>query len=171
MKNKLFGGNQAHHTFPTVQKQMVKACSGITILIYLIIAALLVATVIIATVDCIEQIISAFNYSTPDSLVTILQSILFIIILATIVDMVRSYMKFGRVLLRPILVAGITTMVRRLLVNNQIAFLDILGIVLVILALTAAIIFISREDRKLEEFIIQNKLRKNEEGEPIEESE
>ncbi|MBR4987123.1 MAG: phosphate-starvation-inducible PsiE family protein, partial [Methanocorpusculum sp.] len=85
-----------------------------------------------------------------------LQSILLIIVIATLIDMVRSYVTFGRVLVRPILIAGVTTMVRRLLVASP-SFMDILGITIVILGLTVAMIYLGREDREVTKFLSEDK--------------
>ena len=66
--------------------------------------------------------------------------------------MVQSYVRAGRVLVRPILIAGVTTMVRRLLVTN-LTFMDIIGTTIVILGLTVAMIYLGREDRDVVSFL------------------
>jgi uncharacterized membrane protein (DUF373 family) len=93
---------------------------------------------------------------TQETMTAALQSILLIIVIATLIDMVRSYVTFGRVLVRPILIAGITTMVRRLLVASP-SFLDILGITIIILGLTVAMIYLGREDRTVTKFLSGDK--------------
>ncbi|HJJ30903.1 MAG TPA: phosphate-starvation-inducible PsiE family protein [Methanocorpusculum sp.] len=126
-------------------------CSLITTLVYLLIAGLLIFAVVIATIDAINLLNVALQHNyTNQTLIPAVQAILFIIVLATLIDLVRSYVKYGRVLLRPILVAGITTMVRKLLVSS-LTLVDIIGIVLVILALVAAVVFLGKEDRKVVE--------------------
>lgn len=144
------------HTFPKLQHSIVRGCSIVTIIIYLIIAILLVATVIVGTVDSVSLLIKAVENPTQIALTAALQSILFLIIVASLIDMVRSYVRVGRVLLRPILIAGITTMVRRLLVTTDIAFIDIIGIIIAILGLTVAMIYLGREDRRISEFLAKN---------------
>ena len=126
---------------------LAKGCSLITTIVYLLIAVLLVFAVVIAAVDAVQLLIEAMESTDASALTPAVQEILFIIVLATLIDLVRSYVKYGKILLRPILVAGITTMVRKLLVTN-LTFADIIGIVIVILALMVSIIFLGREDRK-----------------------
>lgn len=139
-------------SFPKLQKFLVKGCSMITIVIYLMIAGLLVATAIIGAVESIKMLGIAIADPTQATLTAVLQSVLLIIVIATLIDMVRSYVNVGRVLVRPILIAGVTTMVRRLLVAD-LQFLDIIGITIVILGLTIAMIYLGREDRMFTDFI------------------
>ena len=134
-----------------IRRYLAGFCSLITTLVYLLIAGLLIFAVVIAAMDAINLLTVALehNYSN-ETLIPAVQAILFIIVLATLIDLVRSYVKYGRVLLRPILAAGITTMVRKLLVAS-LTFVDIIGIVLVILALVASVVFLGKEDRKIVE--------------------
>ncbi|HJJ38941.1 MAG TPA: phosphate-starvation-inducible PsiE family protein [Methanocorpusculum sp.] len=134
-----------------IRRYLAGFCSLITTLVYLLIAGLLIFAVVIATMDAVNLLSVALEYNhTNQTLIPAVQAILFIIVLATLIDLVRSYVKYGRVLLRPILVAGITTMVRKLLVSS-LTLVDIIGIVLVILALVAAVVFLGKEDRKIVE--------------------
>ncbi|MDO5844173.1 MAG: phosphate-starvation-inducible PsiE family protein [Methanocorpusculum sp.] len=139
-------------SFPRLQKFLVKGCSILTIIIYLIIAALLVATAIVGAFEALKLLAVAIANPSQATLTAVLQSILLIIVIATLIDMVRSYVRVGRVLVRPILIAGVTTMVRRLLVAD-LEFLDIIGITIVILGLTIAMIYLGREDRTVTEFL------------------
>ena len=131
---------------------LVKACSLVTILIYLLIAGLLVAAAVVGALEATQLLKIAAGTPTQETLTAALQSILLIIVIATLIDMVRSYVTFGRVLVRPILIAGITTMVRRLLVASP-SFLDVIGITIVILGLTVAMIYLGREDRTVTKFL------------------
>lgn len=137
----------SHH----VRYYLAKGCSLITTIVYLLIAALLVFAVGIAAFDAFTLLKEALYSTSSTALIPAVQSILFIIVLATLIDLVRSYVKYGKILLRPILVAGITTMVRKLLVA-QLTFADILGIVIVILALMVSIVFLGKEDRLTAQF-------------------
>ncbi|HJJ27830.1 MAG TPA: phosphate-starvation-inducible PsiE family protein [Methanocorpusculum sp.] len=137
-----------HHSFSTLRGPLVKGCSAITVVIYLLIAVLLVITALMVCAESVKLLIDALADPTIETMNAVVQSILFIIIIATLIDMVRSYVKYGRILLRPIFIAGITTMVRRLLVGTHIEFMDMVGITLVIVGLSACLIFIMREERK-----------------------
>ncbi|HJJ47519.1 MAG TPA: phosphate-starvation-inducible PsiE family protein [Methanocorpusculum sp.] len=135
-------------TLVELRGHVLKGCSVVTVIIYLLIALLLVVTAVAGFIDTVLMIINAVQNPVPGTLTAILQSILFLIIIVTLIDMVRSYVKLGRVLLRPIFIAGITTMVRRLLVDANLVFIDLLGNILVIIGLTACLIFLSIEERK-----------------------
>jgi len=135
---------------------LVKGCSLVTILIYLLIAGLLVAAAVVGAIESIQLLKAAAAMPTQETLTAALQSILLIIVIATLIDMVRSYVTYGRVLVRPILIAGITTMVRRLLVASP-SFLDVIGITIVILGLTVAMVYLGREDRTVTKFLSGDK--------------
>lgn len=142
-----------------VRKFLVDNCSFITTLVYLVIAVLLVIAIVLATIESVQMLITVVINDVTDPVVgsfinlnEAVSSILFIIVLATLIDLVRSYLKYGRVLVRPILVAGITTMVRRLLVWDSMTFAEMLGIGIIILIMTFAIVFIGREDRRVAKF-------------------
>ncbi|HJJ46929.1 MAG TPA: phosphate-starvation-inducible PsiE family protein [Methanocorpusculum sp.] len=133
----------------TVRTVLTKTCSVTTLILYLIIALLLIASAVIGTVHSIQLIIAAFEQIDSHIPLTIaLQSILLVIVIVSLIDMVRSYIKFGRILIRPILIAGITAMVRRLLIAES-TFEEMVGIAILILVLAVAMVFLSREDRKI----------------------
>ncbi|HKL97694.1 MAG TPA: phosphate-starvation-inducible PsiE family protein [Methanocorpusculum sp.] len=138
--------------FPRTQNILVKGCSLVTIAIYVIIAVLLIITALLGTIETLKVLSLALENPTQTALTGVLQGILLIIVIATLIDMVQSYVRAGRVLVRPILIAGVTTMVRRLLVTD-LTFIDIIGTTVVILGLTVAMIYLGREDRNVAEFL------------------
>ncbi len=152
--------------FPRTQRILVKGCSLVTIAIYVLIAALLIITAIIGTIETLGMIRIALESPTQESLTNVLQGILLIIVIATLIDMVQSYVRAGRVLIRPILIAGVTTMVRRLLVTD-LTFIDIIGTTIVILGLTVAMIYLGREDRDVAAFLTnkEDKMEREESAE------
>ena len=141
--------------FPRTQRFLVKGCSLVTIAIYILIAALLIITALIGTLETLKMISLALEDPTQAALTNVLQGILLIIVIATLIDMVQSYVRAGRVLVRPILIAGVTTMVRRLLVTD-LTFVDIVGTTIVILGLTVAMIYLGREDRNVASFLSES---------------
>jgi uncharacterized membrane protein (DUF373 family) len=141
--------------FPRTQRILVKGCSLVTIAIYILIAALLIITAILGTIETLKMISLALDNPTQAALTNVLQGILLIIVIATLIDMVQSYVRAGRVLVRPILIAGVTTMVRRLLVTD-LTFIDIIGTTIVILGLTVAMIYLGREDRNVASFLSES---------------
>ncbi len=144
--------------FPQTQRILVKGCSLVTIAIYVLIAAFLIITAILGTIETLGLIHIALESPTQGSLTNVLQGILLIIVIATLIDMVQSYVRAGRVLIRPILIAGVTTMVRRLLVTD-LTFIDIIGTTIVILGLTVAMIYLGREDRDVAAFLTNKEER------------
>ncbi len=144
--------------FPRTQRILVKGCSLVTIAIYVLIAAFLIITAILGTIETLGLIHIALESPTQGSLTNVLQGILLIIVIATLIDMVQSYVRAGRVLIRPILIAGVTTMVRRLLVTD-LTFIDIIGTTIVILGLTVAMIYLGREDRDVAAFLTNKEER------------
>jgi uncharacterized membrane protein (DUF373 family) len=149
--------------FPRTQRFLVKGCSLVTMAIYLLIAVLLVITALIGAAETLRMIGLALEDPTQLALTNVLQGILLILVIATLIDMVQSYVRAGRVLVRPILIAGVTTMVRRLLVTN-LTFIDIIGTTIVILGLTVAMIYLGREDRNVASFLSENSNQKDPEG-------
>jgi len=149
--------------FPRIQHYLVKGSSLVTIAIYVIIAALLIITALLGTIETLKLISLALNNPTQVALTNVLQGILLIIVIATLIDMVQSYVRAGRVLVRPILIAGVTTMVRRLLVTD-LTFVDIIGTTIVILGLTIAMIYLGREDRNVAAFLSKKDGKKDPEG-------
>jgi len=140
---------------------LTKGCSIATLCLYIIIAVLLVAIAIVAVVDAVIATIGAIKavntIFTPDvafkTVNAALQSILLVIVIVTLIDMVKSYIKVGRILVRPILIAGITTMVRRLLISDSSSLETMIGVAVVIFVLAFALYFLGREDRKIAECV------------------
>ncbi|HJJ57471.1 MAG TPA: phosphate-starvation-inducible PsiE family protein [Methanocorpusculum sp.] len=133
----------------TIRNILTKTCSITTMVLYLVIALLLIVAAVIGTIQAIGLISASFgDIGSHEMLIAALQSILLVIVIVSLIDMVRSYIKYGRILIRPILIAGITTMVRRLLIS-EVTFEEMIGIAILILVLSAALVFLSREDRKI----------------------
>ena len=133
----------------TVRTILTKTCSITTLILYLMIAVLLIAAAVIGTIQAVNLIIQSFTEIDSHLLLTsALQYVLLVIVIVSLIDMVSSYIKYGRIMIRPILIAGITTMVRRILIAD-VGFLEMIGIAILILVLAAALVFLSREDRKI----------------------
>ena len=138
--------------FPRIRMVLSTGCGIVTIGIYVRIAILLVIAAIIGVLETATLVGMAIAQPSQHSLAGLLQAILLIIVIATLVDMVASYIRAGRVLIRPILIAGITTMVRRLLVSN-LTFIDIIGTTIMILGLTVALIYVGRDEQEMMDHI------------------
>jgi len=140
---------------------LTKGCSIATLCLYIIIAILLVVIAIVAVIDAVIATIGAIKavnnmFITDIAFTTVnaaLQSVLLVIVIVTLIDMVKSYIKVGRILVRPILIAGITTMVRRLLISDSSSLETMIGVAVVIFVLAFALYFLGREDRKIAECV------------------
>ncbi|HJK35593.1 MAG TPA: phosphate-starvation-inducible PsiE family protein, partial [Methanocorpusculum sp.] len=111
-----------------------------------------VVAALMGVAETVTLVMTALQDPTQHALSNVLQAILLIIVIATLVDMVASYVRAGRVLVRPILIAGITTMVRRLLVSD-LTFIDIIGTTIVILGLTVAMVYVGRDEMEMMEHL------------------
>lgn len=149
-----------YEQFSFARQLLAKGCSVVTICIYLMIAVLLVVAALMGVSETIVLVMNALSDPSQHALTGVLQAILLVIVIATLVDMVASYVRAGRVLVRPILIAGITTMVRRLLVTD-LTFIDIIGITIVILALTIAMVYVGRDELEMLEHIRDMEIARN----------
>ncbi|HJK78463.1 MAG TPA: phosphate-starvation-inducible PsiE family protein [Methanocorpusculum sp.] len=143
---------QDFEPFPRVRQALAQGCGAVTIAIYVLIAILLVVVALMGVAETMTLVMTALENPTQHGLSNVLQAILLIIVIATLVDMVASYVRAGRVLVRPILIAGITTMVRRLLVSD-LTFIDIIGTTIVILGLTVAMVYVGRDEMEMMEHL------------------
>jgi uncharacterized membrane protein (DUF373 family) len=146
--------------FANVRSTLVKGCNAITIVIYVLITILLVAIAFMGVAETVTLMTMVLKNPTQHALSNVLQAILLIIIIATLIDMIASYVQAGRILVRPILIAGITTMVRRLLIND-LTFVEIIGTTIVILGLTTAMVYMGRDKLEMVEHLKDMKQSEN----------
>ncbi|MDD1673756.1 MAG: phosphate-starvation-inducible PsiE family protein [Methanomicrobiales archaeon] len=128
--------------------RIVSGLTSVTTIIYLIIAVILIVLVGFSFYDVFLQILSLPQAGTlTDGILEVLHTILLSIIILELLDTVVIYFQTHQVQVRPILFAGLTAMIRRVLVFGveKVEFLDLLTTVAVIAVLTAAIVLIGRE--------------------------
>ena len=132
---------------------MVFPITLVTFAIYLGIAILLSLLALISLADA-ARILLAIPGSVEHALALHagLQAILLTIIIVEILETVLVYFRTSRILVRPILIAGITAMVRKVITMGVESFnaVDLLAIAVVIGVLTAAIIYIGKEEGETE---------------------
>ncbi|HMA04418.1 MAG TPA: phosphate-starvation-inducible PsiE family protein [Methanomicrobiales archaeon] len=130
-------------------RNMTGIISLITKVIYFITA------VILSVLALVSFVVAAYAFlallgpgDLTTSLLSILHAILLTIIIVEILETITAYFKTSKVLVRPILVAGLTAMVRRVLVLGveTINPTDILVTVAVIAVLTAAVVLVGKEE-------------------------
>jgi uncharacterized membrane protein (DUF373 family) len=129
---------------------LVQAISSIGILFYLAIAVVLIVLTVIAFYDVGLSIIALSTQpSITDGILGVLHALFVPIILIEILETVVAYFRTSTFQLGPILIAGLTAMVRRvLLFGVETVDPTEMGITLAAIAvLTFAVVYIGREER------------------------
>jgi uncharacterized membrane protein (DUF373 family) len=121
----------------------------LTKLIYFITAVVLSILALVSFVAAGIQFLALLGPGDlTTNLLQILHAILLTIIIVEILETVTAYFKTSRVLVRPILVAGLTATVRQVIIAGvgTINPIDTLVIVAVIAVLTAAVVLVGKEE-------------------------
>ena len=121
----------------------------LTKLIYFITAVILSILALVSFVAAGIQFLALLGPGDLTSnLLQVLHAILLTIIIVEILETVTAYFKTSKVLVRPILVAGLTAMVRRVLILGveTINPTETLVTVAVIAVLTAAVVLVGKEE-------------------------
>lgn len=130
---------------------IISALSGVTKGIYLLIAVSLSLLAIVSFYDVALQVAALIHAGDmTQGVLQVLHALLLTIIIVEILETVTAYFRTNRVQVTPILIAGITAMVRRVLTFGveSVAPLDIGMTLAAILVLTIAIIYIGRQERE-----------------------
>jgi uncharacterized membrane protein (DUF373 family) len=128
----------------------ISAISGATLGIYLLIALSLSLLALVSFYDVALQVAALIRAEDmTQGVLQVLHALLLTLIIVEILETVTAYFRTNRVQVTPILIAGITAMVRRVLTFGvePVEPLDIGMTLAAILVLTAAIVFIGRQDR------------------------
>ncbi|PKL63345.1 MAG: hypothetical protein CVV31_00670 [Methanomicrobiales archaeon HGW-Methanomicrobiales-2] len=128
----------------------ISAISWVTLGVYLLIAASLSLLAIFSFYDVILQVAALiYTEDMTQGVLQVLHALLLTLIIVEILETVTVYFRTNRVQVTPILIAGITAMVRRVLTFGvePVAPLDIGMTLVAILVLTIAIVFIGRQER------------------------
>ena len=128
----------------------ISAISGVTLGIYLLIAASLSLLAIFSFYDVILQVTTLIHAEDmTQGVLRVLHALLLTLIIVEILETVTAYFRTNRVQVTPILIAGITAMVRRVLTFGveQIELPDIGMTLAAILVLTIAIALIGKQER------------------------
>lgn len=128
----------------------VASITRVNHVIYLFIAIVLVLLAVASFYDVAIQFRDMFWSGVPmtDSILTVLHSLLVTIIIIEILETVTAYFRTSRLQVRPILIAGITAMVRKVLVYGlePTDIVDVAGTVAVIAVLTLAVYLIGKDE-------------------------
>ncbi|MCK8518287.1 phosphate-starvation-inducible PsiE family protein [Methanoculleus sp. 7T] len=129
---------------------IISALSGVTKGIYLLIAVSLSLLAIVSFYDVALQVAALIHAGDmTQGVLQVLHALLLTIIIVEILETVTAYFRTNRVQVTPILIAGITAMVRRVLTFGvePVEPLDIGMTLAAILVLTVAVVFIGRQER------------------------
>lgn len=132
-------------------KSLTDILPVITRWIYFAIAIVLALLALLSLVDVVKGFLKIGGSLTlTASILSILHSVLLTIIIVEILETVIVYFRTNRVLVRPILIAGLTAMVRRILFYGveMIEPVDLLVDAVVIAVLTAAVVVIGKEEQQ-----------------------
>jgi uncharacterized membrane protein (DUF373 family) len=117
--------------------------------IYFCIAIVLVLLAVASFYDVALEFLQAFDggFVTTNGILQVLHALLVTIIIIEILETVTAYFRTNQLQVRPILIAGLTAMVRKVLVYGlePTDLIDVVGTVAVIAVLTAAIAVVGRE--------------------------
>ena len=128
----------------------ISAISWVTLSIYLLIAASLSLLAIFSFYDVILQVAALIHTDNmTQGILEVLHALLLTLIIVEILETVTAYFRTNRVLVTPILIAGITAMVRRVLTFGveRLDPVDIGMTLAAILVLTIAIVYIGKQER------------------------
>ena len=128
----------------------INAISWVTLSIYLLIAASLSLLAIFSFYDVIIQIAALIHADNmTQGILEVLHALLLTLIIVEILETVMAYFRTSRVLVTPILIAGITAMVRRVLTFGveHLDPIDIGMTLAAILVLTIAVVYIGKQER------------------------
>ncbi len=132
-----------HHSHPSpMMKTVMGIISRCTLLIYALIALLLIVIAFLTFFDAVYLILHLF--SEPDlisGIMDVLHVLLLTIIVVEVLETVIGYLRTSRIMVRPILIAGLTAMVRKVLIltAEDIQASEMIWIIGMIAVLTLAI--------------------------------
>jgi uncharacterized membrane protein (DUF373 family) len=134
----------------SLQSRMVNTVSSGTMVIYLIIAIILLALAFFSLYDIALGFWIMITDNGAEGMLHALHAVLLTIIIVEVLETVLVYLRTYIIQVRPILIAGITAMVRRLLfidteILTPLLLWELTLSILAILVLTIAIYVVSRD--------------------------
>lgn len=136
------------HLSPMMRVVMV-VIARCTLFIYALIAALLIIIALLTFFDAVYLIFHIFTYDNfIDGIIEVLNVLLLTIIVVEVLETVIGYFRTSRILVRPILIAGLTAMVRKVLIMtaDDLDLRILIGIAGIIAVLTLAIYYIGKAE-------------------------
>ncbi len=139
-------------TLKEIDKKIVDALSSGTHLIYILIAILLLILAALSLLDVVTGFEMMINGSKESGMMKALHAVLLTIVIIEIMETVTGYLRTHTIQIRPILIAGITAMVRRLLFFDTepltpLLLGEVVLAIFAVLILTIAIIQLGKEEK------------------------
>jgi len=129
---------------------MTRSIAFATFTIYLFVAVALLLLALLSFYDVFSTMwLIPGSGDISGGILSVLHALLVTIIIIELLETVTVYFKTSRVYVKPLLIAGLTAMIRRILVFGvePSSPVDIIATVAAIAVLTAAVLFIGREER------------------------
>ena len=139
------------HELPPL-RTIISGISWITAGVYLVIAVVLSLLAVISFYGVFLEVTKIFTLpSMTSGIIQVLHALLVTIIILELLETVTVYLTVHQIMVKPLLIAGLTAMIRRVLVFGVEPSepLDIFATVAVIAVLTIAIIYIGKEESKI----------------------
>ena len=133
----------------SVEKKIVSILGTGTYLIYVFVAVILLILAVLSLLDAFTGFQMVIAGSKESGMMEALHAVLLTIVIIEIMETVTGYLRTHTIQIRPILVAGITAMVRRLLFFDTepltaLLLGEIVLAIVAILVLTIAIIYLGK---------------------------
>jgi uncharacterized membrane protein (DUF373 family) len=133
-----------------IEDKIIDLIGSGTYLIYVLIAIVLLILAALSLLDAITGFQMMLTGSKESGMMVALHAVLLTIIIIEIMETVTGYLRTHTIQIRPILIAGITAMVRRLLFFDTaplspLLLGEIFLAVVAVLVLTVAVIYLGKE--------------------------
>lgn len=132
-----------------IMKAVMGIISRCTLLIYALIAALLIIIALLTFLDAVYLILDIFSHGDfITGILDVLHVLLLTLIVVEVLETVIGYLRTKRIHVRPILIAGMTAMIRKVLIISvdDVQIAEMIWIIGIIAVLTAAIYVVGKSE-------------------------
>ena len=139
-------------TYEVLTARLIRVMTIIKVIIYLIIALFLTIVALISLGITFSSIVSLFSSATPDKgIVDVINAILLTVIIIELFETVIVYLRTKQVPIRAILIAGLTAMIRHIIIFNaeDVDMFTFVGPALVLAVLIAGVYLLREEPESL----------------------
>ncbi|MDE4907043.1 phosphate-starvation-inducible PsiE family protein [Methanogenium marinum] len=138
--------------YDQIEKKIINILSSGTYLIYVFVAIILLILAALSLLDAITGFRMIMNGLKESGMMEALHAVLLTIVIIEIMETVTGYLRTHTIQIRPILIAGITAMVRRLLFFDTepltaLLLGEVVLAIIAVLILTIAIIYLEKEEK------------------------